>query len=75
MKFKINSHTWLIVLSSILIAASSLSPAQIKLVYTLSMSKPYTHYFEVETKVTGLKTQSPLFQFAAVLSCRPTQTP
>jgi len=55
MKFKINFYAGIIALFSILIAVPSESYAQIKMDYTLSMSKPYTHYFEVETKVTGLR--------------------
>ena len=55
MKLKITFYTWLILLLLVLITSSSQLSAQIRLEYTLSMSKPYTHYFEVETKVTGLK--------------------
>ena len=44
-----------ILLCAILFISSQLSPSQVKLDYKLSMSKPYTHYFEVEMNVKGLK--------------------
>ncbi len=34
--------------------------SQIRLEYTLSMSKPYTHYFEVKMKVEGLQSEPAL---------------
>ena len=52
MKCKINLIAGLLLLFSLTTQEVS---AQISLEYKLSMSKPYTHYFEVETKVTGLK--------------------
>ena len=55
MKSKITFYLCFSAFFLILITAPSQSFAQIKLEYTLSMSKPYTHYFEVETKVIGLK--------------------
>ena len=55
MKFRITFYTCLFAFLLILFAMPSQSFAQIKLNYKLSMSKPYTHYFEVETKITGLK--------------------
>jgi len=52
MKREINLIAVLLLLFSL---ATQEVSAQIRLEYKLSMSKPYTHYFEVETKVTGLK--------------------
>lgn len=37
------------------ISSINMQARDLKLEYSLSMSKPYTHYFEVTTKVTGLQ--------------------
>ncbi len=48
-------HCLLSLTLAFLVFAGSMNYAQINLEYKLSMTEPYTHYFEVEIKVTGLK--------------------